>query len=67
MDSVMGVDASISIQRATVLLAMSRSWATLGDHMERYEAILEEEGTRRGSKDAPSAMTPVNKMKSAFA
>jgi hypothetical protein len=40
----LGLDASISTQRATVLLAMSRSWATLGNQMEMYETIVEEEG-----------------------
>jgi hypothetical protein len=39
----LGLDASISIQRASVLLAMSRCWATLGNQMEMYETIVEEE------------------------
>ncbi len=30
----LGMDAGISIQRATILLAMSRCWATLGNQME---------------------------------
>jgi hypothetical protein len=37
----LGLDASI---RASVLLAMSRSWVTLGNQIEMYETIMEEEG-----------------------
>jgi hypothetical protein len=33
----------ISIQRATILLAMSRSWDTLASEKDRYDSIMEEE------------------------
>jgi hypothetical protein len=36
----------ISIQRATVLMAMSRSWVALTVLTERYTAILDEEKGR---------------------
>jgi hypothetical protein len=39
-----GIAAGISIRRATTLLAMSRSWSTLANQVERYDAILKEEG-----------------------
>jgi hypothetical protein len=40
----LGADTNISIQRATILLAMSRSWTSLANQIDRYEAILKEEG-----------------------
>jgi hypothetical protein len=39
----LGLAADASIQRATVLLAMSRSWISLGDQKDRYDSIVEEE------------------------
>jgi hypothetical protein len=39
----LGLSADISIQRATILLAMSRSWDTLGYQKYRYDSIVEEE------------------------
>jgi hypothetical protein len=39
-----GIAAGISIRRATALLAMSRSWSALANQVERYDAILKEEG-----------------------
>lgn len=45
----LGMSADISIQRATILLAMSRSWTALATQKDRYDSILEEEGERRGS------------------
>jgi hypothetical protein len=39
-----GIAAGISIRRATALLAMSRSWSVLANQVERYDAILKEEG-----------------------
>jgi len=39
-----GIAAGISIRRATALLAMSRSWSALANQVERYNAILKEEG-----------------------
>lgn len=45
----LGMSTNISVQRATVLLAMSRSWTTLATQKDRYDSILEEEGERRGS------------------
>ena len=37
------MQANISLQRATILAAISRGWTTLSLLMERYEAILKEE------------------------
>ena len=39
----LGSTAGISIQRATVLMAMSRSWTALANQTERLEAILRDE------------------------
>lgn len=39
-----GMAAGISIRRASALLAMSRSWSALANQVERYNAILKEEG-----------------------
>jgi hypothetical protein len=39
-----GMAAGISTRRATALLAMSRSWSVLANQVERYDAILKEEG-----------------------
>jgi hypothetical protein len=41
----LGLDASI--QRATVLLAMSSSWDTVGYQKDLYDSILKEEGITR--------------------
>jgi hypothetical protein len=32
------------MQRATILMAMSRSWTTLANQMLRYDTIAKEEG-----------------------
>jgi hypothetical protein len=40
----LGLAADISSQRATILLAMSRSWDTLGYEKDLYDTMLEEEG-----------------------
>ncbi len=34
---------NVSIQRATVLMAMARSWLGLANQTERYEAIVKQE------------------------
>jgi hypothetical protein len=39
----LGLAADISIQRATILMAMSRSWTTLANQMQRYDTIVKEE------------------------
>jgi hypothetical protein len=44
----LGLKAQLSIQRATILLAMSRSWTTLGWQKDRYDNLLEEEGGSAG-------------------
>jgi hypothetical protein len=41
--AALGMEGHISIPRATILLAMSRSWTTLANESDRYEAILKEE------------------------
>ena len=38
----LGLAADISTQRATILMAMSRSWTTLANQMLRYTIIKEE-------------------------
>jgi hypothetical protein len=40
-----GQGAGVSIQRATILLAMSRCWTTLANLTDRYDAIVKEECT----------------------
>ena len=40
----LGADTNLSMQRATILLAMSRSWTTLANQIERYETIVKAEG-----------------------
>jgi len=40
----LGMVFDISIQRATALLAMSRSWTALAGQKERYDAVRKEEG-----------------------
>ncbi len=35
--------ANVSTQRATVLMAMARSWVGLANQTERFEAIVKEE------------------------
>jgi hypothetical protein len=36
--------AGISVRRATALVAMSRSWNVLANQVDRYDAMLKEEG-----------------------
>jgi hypothetical protein len=40
----LGLATDISMQRATILMAMSRSWTTLANQMLRYDTIIKEEG-----------------------
>jgi hypothetical protein len=40
----LGQQAGISIQRATVLMGISLSWATLAEQLERLAAIVADEG-----------------------
>ena len=40
----LGLAGDISVQRATILMAMSRSWTTLANQMLRYDTIIKEEG-----------------------
>lgn len=40
---LLGMRTEISVQRATILVAMSRSWTTLANQLERYDAIVKEE------------------------
>jgi hypothetical protein len=40
----LGADTHISMQRATILLAMSRSWTNLANQIDRYEPTMKEEG-----------------------
>jgi hypothetical protein len=42
-DGLLGTNLAISIQRATILLAMSRSWSALATQSDRYDAIVKEE------------------------
>jgi hypothetical protein len=39
----LGTNLAISMQRATILLAMSRSWTALATQSDRYDAIVKEE------------------------
>jgi hypothetical protein len=39
-----GTAAGISIRQTTALVAMSRSWNVLANQVDRYDAILKEEG-----------------------
>jgi hypothetical protein len=42
-DLTLGRELNVSLQRATVLLAMSRSWTALTNQTDRYDAIMKEE------------------------
>jgi hypothetical protein len=39
-----GTAGGISIRRATALMAISRSWNVLANQVDRYDAIVKEEG-----------------------
>jgi hypothetical protein len=39
----LGMQPNISVQRAAILSAMGRSWTTLANQMDRYEAVLQDE------------------------
>jgi hypothetical protein len=39
----LGLAGDISMQRATILMAMSRSWTTLANQVLRYDTIVKEE------------------------
>jgi len=43
---MLGRNLAISIQRATILLAMSRSGSALATQTDRYDAIVKEEDNR---------------------
>ena len=49
----LGTNLAISIQRATILLAMSRSWSALATQRDRYDAIVKEEDKKRSPRLAP--------------
>jgi len=36
--------AGVSIQRAAILLTMSRTWTALANQTDQYDAIVKEEG-----------------------
>jgi hypothetical protein len=44
----LGTAPETSIQRASILLAMSRSWSNLAADIERYDVILQEENDAAG-------------------
>ena len=48
----LGVVEGISTQRAAILIAMSRSWTTLADQRDLYDAILKEEGRQAANSDS---------------
>ena len=39
------MEANISVQRATMLMAMSRSWATLANQTDQYNDLVMKEET----------------------
>ena len=39
----LGMEPNLSLQRAAILSEMVRSWTTLANQMDRYEAILQDE------------------------
>ena len=41
--ATLGKDRETSMQRATILMAMARSWNTLAGQIERYQAVLKAE------------------------
>jgi hypothetical protein len=45
----LGKEPNVSKQRATILFAMSRSWAGLAGQMDRYEVVLKSEGKKTAS------------------
>jgi hypothetical protein len=42
----LGAKPNLSVQRVTILTAMARSWTTLANQRDRYDAIVIEEGDR---------------------
>jgi hypothetical protein len=40
------MEPNISVQRANILTAMARSWTTLANQTDRYNALVKEEGRR---------------------
>jgi hypothetical protein len=40
---LLGAERNISIQRATIYMAIARSWTVLGDQMHRLAVIIKEE------------------------
>jgi|GEM_PF-2667762 len=53
----LGTVFDISIERATALLAMSRSWNVLANQMQRYDAIRKEEGPYAASYGRQAALS----------
>ena len=39
----LGMQANLPAERVKILTAMARSWTTLAEQMERYDALLKEE------------------------
>jgi len=44
--AALGMEPNISVQRANILTAMSRSWTTLANQTDRYDALVKREGRR---------------------
>lgn len=42
----LGMDPEISVRRATILMNMATSWATLGNQTERFDEIVRAETAR---------------------
>lgn len=40
------MEPNISVQRANILVAMSRSWTTLAKQTDRYDALVKRDGRR---------------------
>jgi hypothetical protein len=48
----LGGDKSISLQRATALMAMAKTWSTLANDIERYGRIVQDEEPQRVLADS---------------
>jgi hypothetical protein len=62
-----GMEPNVSVQRANILTAMSRSWATLAKQTDRDEALVKEEGRRPPQEPAFSSSARSALLRSASA
>jgi hypothetical protein len=62
-----GITPEISVRRATILTAISRTWATLAIQTAQYESIFKEKHKGRRVKPAPRGALPTDQLCGIFA